>query len=257
MSDPEAAWRRDHWSPGGGDAFLFYAIYGDVDASTQIDPLKYRTSGLPDALDVRSFSRSQHSEYLQLFEEGYPWSNLVATNPALARHVKRSPACMILQGAVNDPPSLAYFRDAIGFVTFFLDHGGVAVYDAQIMTWWTPSEWREKVFEHATPAPFQHTVILYSNDDKNGVGTWFHTRGMRKFGRPDISMHDVSQGQCHAVTELCNRFIAYQAFGGLVPEGQQVHLAGLERAGVVRHSQDYDDPHFNNVHFEVEWRRDA
>jgi hypothetical protein len=77
---------------------------------------------------------------------------------------------------------------------------------------------------------------------------------MRKFGRPDISVRDVTPGQFAAVTELCSRFIANQAFGALVPEGQEVHIAGLERIGVIRHSHDYDDPHFNNVHFEVEWR---
>jgi hypothetical protein len=41
-----------------------------------------------------------------------------------------------------------------------------------------------------------------------------NTRGTRKFGRPDISVHKL--GPC----DLCNRFIELLAFAGLVEDGE-------------------------------------
>ena len=74
-------------------------------------------------------------------------------------------------------------------ITHFLDHGGVAVYDPQMFEWWSPKKWRERIFSPAGPVPRHHTVILVSED---APGTeWIHTRGLRKFGRPDLSVHRV------------------------------------------------------------------
>lgn len=252
------AWRREHWSAGGGDALLFYVIYGVVDVSAALDRSKYRTTGIPDEMELHSLTRSANGKYLkQSFEEGHPWQRLMETNPALAGDVIKAEGCLILQGTVQDPPTLEYLRNAIGLITFFLDHGGVAVYDIQVMRWWTPAEWRRDVFGLGIPDPGRHVVILYSNDDVAGVGTWFHTRGMRKFGRPDISVRDVPPHQFEAVVDLCNRFITYQAYGALIPEGRSISIPGLERTGIVRHRGHEDDDDFNNVHFEVEWHGDA
>jgi hypothetical protein len=79
------------------------------------------------------------------------------------------------------------------------------------------------------------------------------SRGLRKFGRPEISVRHVRTEHEAAVLELCNRFIELQAFGGIVPEGQQVPMASLPPGAVVRHGGQLDDPDFNNVHFEVIW----
>jgi hypothetical protein len=260
MTPAEASgdpWARQYWSPGGGDAFLFYVIYGDVDTDAPFDCLRYRTGGLPEGLDVRLLTRSENGEYIEGFEEGYAWEHLVATNPALAHHVKQSFKCFILQGTVVDPASLEYLRDAIGIITFFLDHGGVAVYDIQIMKWWSSSEWRHDIFDPAAPVPYRQTLLMYSQDDDQGVGTWFHTRGMRKFGRPDISVRDVPPHQFNVALDLCNRFIAVLASGAVIPDGETVRIVGLERVAVIRHAGDPDDDDFNNVHFEVEWQGDA
>jgi hypothetical protein len=61
---------------------------------------------------------------------------------------------------------------------------------------------------------FDHVVILVS---MGSDGTeWIHTRGMRKFGRPDISVHKVEPQHKDAIIDLCNRFIELLAFGGIV-----------------------------------------
>jgi hypothetical protein len=50
---------------------------------------------------------------------------------------------------------------------------------------------------------------------------------MRKFGRPDISVHKVGPQHKDPIVDLCNRFIELLAFGGIVHDGQEVRLNSL------------------------------
>jgi hypothetical protein len=44
---------------------------------------------------------------------------------------------------------------------------------------------------------------------------------MRKFGRPDLSIQSVSTKHDEAIIDLCNRFIEFQAFGGVIEEANK------------------------------------
>jgi len=140
-------------------------------------------------------------------------------------------------------------------MTWLLDHGGVCVYDPQMFRWWGLAAWRRQVFEPAGPVHRQHVVILTSGEDTAGSRgeplTWFHTRGMRKFGRPDLSVHGVSPEYHEAVIDLCERFIEFQGLGGVITEGQEIRMRGLPAGMTCRHGGDTEDPDFNNVHVEI------
>jgi hypothetical protein len=101
-------------------------------------------------------------------------------------------------------------------------------------------------------------VILTSPEDGGPAGTtWFHTRGLRKFGRPDLSVRRVGPRYHAAVTDLCERFIELQALGGVIADGQKVRMKSLPSGGVCRPGGGPDDPDFNNVHVEVRWPESA
>jgi hypothetical protein len=121
--------------------------------------------------------------------------------------------------------------------------------------WWEPGGWRRHIFEHGGPVPRHHVGILTSNENKSGVTaqplTWFHTRGMRRFGRPDLSVHDVPLPHQDAVIDIIDRFIEFQAFGGIIAEGQEIRTRSLPSGMICRHRGDTDDPDFNNVHVEI------
>jgi hypothetical protein len=72
--------------------------------------------------------------------------------------------------------------------------------------------------------PRQHVVILTSEDPDDALLTWLHTRGLRKFGRPDLSVRRVPPQDREAVIDLFDRFIEFQTFGGVIEEGQEVRL---------------------------------
>jgi hypothetical protein len=156
----------------------------------------------------------------------------------------------MLQGTIADPPTLDYLRDVIGVLTALFDQGTVALLDTQAFAWFSPEQWHERIFAPDAPVPRHHVSVLLSPED-DGESVWVHTRGMRKFGRPDLSVRGVAPEYQDACIELCNRFIEMQAFGEVVPEGQPIRMQGLPPGMACHHQGDFDDPDFNNVHLEI------
>jgi hypothetical protein len=244
-------WTRDLWRPGGGDAFLFYAVFGRMPQSFDIPVNEYRTSGLPSGIDVRHFSRSTNAEYIAGFTAGYAWKELSQSAPSLLAEISAASDCLIVAGTVEDPDSLSYLRDTIGLITYLLDESGVAVLDLQTWSWYSPSRWYDDMLEAGTFDPYRHVVILISPQENASGLSWFHTRGMRKFGRPDISVHDVAAHEHEAVGRLCNALIAHQAAGGIIGDGQRIRMTDPEWVGIAHNGGDFEDLDFNNVHIEL------
>ena len=250
MSSSENSWSRPYYRSGGGDAFLFYVVYGPIPNYSSVSRSKYRFDGLPDGLEISSYGPTSEPEVVGEFRSGYLWDEFRRADATLAGEVENQSECLVIRGSVSDPPDLNYLRNVIGFITWCLGSGGIAVFDPQMFKWWTPSEWMEWIFEPAAAVPRHHIMILTS-DDENGT-EWFHTRGMRKFGRPDLSVHRVSVGLSDAVIDLLNRFIEFQAFGGVIDDGQEIKMRSLPPGMICKHAGSLDDPDFNNVHVEIE-----
>jgi hypothetical protein len=120
------------------------------------------------------------------------------------------------------------------------------------MLWlWAADEWTDEAFGPDEPNPDRHTAIIVSPEA--GGTSWYHTRGMRKYGRPDLSVHGVGGRYADGVSELIERFVELQALGGVIPDGEAVRMKALPAGGVCRHGGNPDDPEFNNAHVEVVW----
>jgi hypothetical protein len=249
--EPLQRWPRPHFRPGGGDAHLFYKVQGRFPgpAEIEVSRSRHRTAGVPAGCEVQRFERGAHPEVLGLgLDDGWIGNELRRTNAALAGGLAAASGCLVLRGVVTDPSSLDYFRDVVGLVMALLDQGGAAVFDPHQLRWWSAAEWREKAFEPAGAEPGRHVSILVS--DGPG-GRWYHTRGMIKFGRPDLSVRGVAPGLEPAVEDLCKRFIEMQAAGAVVPEGQEITMRSLPSGWRCRHRGDLEDPDFNNRHIEI------
>ena len=188
MTSELETWERKHYVAGGGDPFLFYVVYGEIDLSAPLSRGTYRSNGAP--VDVMSYSPDKHPDVPGSFRDGYLWDEFVGDAPELAAIVAQCEHCMTLSGTPSDSTTLDYLRDTVGLITHLVDHGGCAVYDPLMFRWWEPAEWKQEIFDPTGTVPRHHTVILVSEEDDPAL-KWFHTRGMRKFGRPDISVHNV------------------------------------------------------------------
>lgn len=243
-------WERPHFSPGGSNAMTFYVLYGEFPTNLAVSGKTYRTAGLPEGVGLRKLSRAQRPVFP--FTEGDFAKTAGNENPALFAKLQTVPECLILQGEVADPKNLNYLRDSIGLATWFLDHGGIAVMDVQQLRLFNPDDWRTNFFEPNLPRPLKHVVILHS-DELDGT-KWFHTRGLRKFGRPDLSLHHVAKQYEAPTIELFERFIVLQAEGGQIPEGQEIRMKALPVGMTCHHAGSFDDFDFNNMHVEIRWQ---
>jgi hypothetical protein len=160
-----------------------------------------------------------------------------------------------VHGEIADQPNLNYLRDVIGLVMFTLDHGGIAVCDPQQFKLYDADQWRRDIFEPGSSNLLRHVVILTSEEEgsANVDRTWYHTRGLRKFARPDLSVHNVPREYTNAVVDLCGRFIELQTLGGRIPEGQEIRMKSLPPGLICHHAGSLEDPDFNNVHVEIRW----
>jgi hypothetical protein len=213
---------------------------------------KYRTTGVPEGIDMMAYGPDSHPEVVDSFREGFVWDAFYRSEPACAEQIAACPHCVLIRGTPADDSTLNYLRDVAGMMTFMLDHGGCGVYDPFGLRYWNPVDWKQKIFEPARPVPERHVVILTSPED-DPTRTWFHTRGLRKFGRPVISVPGVKRELHEAVIDLCNRFIEHQALGLVVEDGRKIRTALLPEGGVARHAGHLDDPDFNNVHLIIRW----
>jgi hypothetical protein len=256
MSTELVSWPRPHFAPGGGSAQLYYDVFGTFDLEQPLSGSKYRCAGT-DWLGIHHCDRGRHPDVFLDTQPGPLWEVLKGDASHTAELASKAPQMVALRGEVADADTLDYFRDAIGVVAWLLDVGGVAVCDPQMLRLWSAEEWRAEAFEPNEPQPLKHTVILDSpeggTNGSDGAKHWLHTRGMLKFGRPDLSVRGVGPGHLEVATELIARFIVWQARGGVIREGEAVRIPGLPPGGVCRHRGSPDDPDFNNVHVAIEW----
>lgn len=246
MSNDLPVWERSHFQPAKGRAFLFFVVYGSFPETLSISGSEYRCAGVPEGFDLRKLDRAQHGP-LPFTDAEY---GVILRDNALFARIGEATACTVLQGEVLNPPNLNFLRDIVGLTTYLLDNGGFAVADPQQFELYDAGRWHREIFDAGTPNVSKHVKILFSDD---ADGRWYHTRGLRKFGRPDLSVRGVPVAYFDGVIEMFNRFIELQALGGVISEGQEVRMKSLPPGLRCHHTGSLEDPDFNNVHVEIVW----
>lgn len=228
---------------------VFFVVYSSLIPDFNLSSSDYRTAGIPSGVQVRSPNLAQSEAFP--FIDGVYGNVLKSKNAALFAQIEQAPECIIIQGVVTDPSDLNFLRDCVGVVTYLMDHGGIAVLDVQSMGLYGAADWRRIFFEPQIPNLRAHVSILFSGEETGG--RWYHTRGMRKFGRPDLSLRNVPEEYETAVIDLCNRFTGLQAEGGQIPEGQEIRMSSLPEGLICHHKGSMDDFDFNNTHVEIKF----
>lgn len=209
----------------------------------RLESARFRTDGLPDGLELIKVLKGSRNFPDFAFRD--TWEEVAGHDfPGLLDQVRKAPEAYILQGTVQDPSTLDYLRDLVGLVTCLFDRGGIGIVDVLAYKWWDRTAFEHQLFHPRRPMPFQHISILQSLQPDGRV--WLHTRGMRLFGRPDISIRDVGLQHFEQQVECINALIARFAEGEVLrdrtrlPDGRRLVLQGSLR-----------DPAFHNHYFEV------
>ena len=249
----EAMWPRPQWQDGGEPAFLLWFVFGDFEPDFHIDAPRYRTRGTPPGIEVVRYVNRELEKW-----DGYPLAGTLGRllwdeNAQLFERARKAGECVMLRGSLADQADLDALRDLVGTITALTDIGGIAVVDPQILSMFDANEWRRRFFAHDSFSARAHVLILCNEDDRNAGRLHVHTRGLRKFARPDISIRNVPPAAAGVAGELAERFVDFQASGGVIEDGYTVEIEDAPKGLPMRHTGALDDPEFNNRHLALRW----
>ena len=153
---------------------------------------------------------------------------------------------------LKDGASLDYLRDTLGVLAGMLDIGGSAILDPQTLSLLDADAWRRKYLVR-DGAPIRHHLLILCDGEAAPGRSWIRTRGMRKFGRPDISIRQVPDRAVDRAGLLCEKLVELEALGAHFSDGQRLDIEGVPNGVVVHLGGGLDDVRFNNTYVEFDW----
>ena len=227
MANLKAGWERKGYTPGGGDAFLSYVVFGVTPETLRMPKV---AADVPN-LEIRRFTAAANPGAMKSFLGGPDMERLGRESPELAELARSVSECALVSATVPDPPDLLYLRRIRHVIAALLGAGGCALLDGPTLTWWKPDIWRSNILAPAELSIDAEVVLKITGDES----LWLRTRGLRKFGRPDLSLRNLEASARERGVEKCREWIAKLVAG---------HHVERQTGGL-------DDPDFNNFHVEI------
>lgn len=233
---------------------MFYVIFGAKEEELEISRERHNLDEVPEGLNMNMFTREQHSEYMDNLIWGTLGKLLKEEQPELYEKIQKENVWAIVNGKIKQDDNLKYLRNTIGVVQAFIDAGAIAVLDMQTFSLYSALEFTEKIFSKDLDI-YSHVKILISKMEDGNI--WLHTRGLRKFGRPDISIENVPGSEENKVVRIANQMIYYSSLGGLFNKKVKLHLYKDKEEAVIINPKfvgDYENVDFNNAYCKLLWK---
>ncbi len=253
---PASGWSRPRWQSTCRFASLFYFIPTRMLAERlELSVRRYGVSSIPDDLRVSAHERSTDAVWFAGFFSEPGLGNLLKQSlGSRAEEIRSADAGVIVRGHFQDSENLEYLRAGVAVVSAIVEGNGYCVLDLPAARWWTPEEWAMRFVEHTDFRIQDHIQFLVSDDDRYYPGLWVHTRGMAKFGRPDLQIKHVPTDRVEDAGTDLSRFVRYLIDGAVIRDGEEVE-------GMIFRYRDNDaesaDCHFGNDTFELRRARDT
>jgi hypothetical protein len=223
-------WPRPHYQPSPSKASLFYLVFGEPPAHLNVKRARHHVDELPPQLTVSIHARGDDAAWFDGWFSPPVGLEIPLVFGADAEAVYRAPRVAAVRAEFADPNSLAYLRNAVGVVSAIAEEGAVAIFDVSALTWWRPDEWRRRFVERSEFRIGDH-IFTSVSEEPGGAGTLsMQTRGMRKFGRPELLVRhlpgprDLDGPAVRAASEVMDGLANYAARGGVLADGQTMRL---------------------------------
>jgi hypothetical protein len=245
------AWQRPHWQPSDEEILLQFYVFGKFER-VRVPSSDYGSPGLPTGIESVSHYHASLRQW-----EGYPLKGSLGrmfkqNSPQAYQLAFDAAEVVVVRGSLKDSQATGYLRDTLGVLAGLLDIGGVAILDPQTLSLLTADEWRKK-YLLAAGAPIRNHLLILCDEESEGDRSWIHTRGMRKFGRPDISIRHVPTGAVDRAGLLCEKMLELQALGAHFSDGQMLEVDGVADGVTLSVGGGLQDPQFNNSFVEFAW----
>ena len=240
--------KREYYEDIGYKPFLFFIIFGVAGDELQVSGEKHHVSTFPEELEIRSLNRTEHAQSIDGLIGGSIGEVLKAADRDLYDTCRSAEQCVILSGSVKDDSTLEYMKNVIGIIEAFIDQGAVGVLDLLTFTLYSPAKWTERFFEKEINAQ-NHVMILFSEEEG---GLWLHTRGLAKFGRPDIGIHGVPKEKVEDYKQAIDQMIFYSGKGLFFKGKTKLHtFSGKTITVSPEFVDDFDNDDYNNAYYNV------
>lgn len=248
----EPIYQRPYYQDTGRRPYLFYAVMGARTEELHVSRSRHHVEEMPAGLNLSGLQRPGQSAYMDELLGGVLGNILERRDRALYEKARAAQSCLVLYGEARKDDTLEYLRDAIGFVQAAVETGAVAVLDLQTLELYSAEEWKQKVFSWKFH-PYCHVNAMISPEEDGNL--WLHTRGMRKFGRPDIGMAGVPRGELDRAKAAVDQMLFYAAQGAQFNRPARLHLATGGTCIVYPElTGDLEDPDYNNEHYRLLWK---
>jgi len=245
------SWPRPYWQPSDESIVLHFYVFGRFAEELAIPAARYASQGLPAGIALQRFAHTALRGW-----DGYPLKGALGAllkddAPAAFDLARAAPEVLVVRGELADRDRLDYLRDTLGVLAGLLDVGGTAILDPQILTLFDAAAWRRRYLVAGGAPPRNHVLILRNAEDAGR--SHVHSRGLRKFGRPDLSFRHVPDAQAEQAGALCERLVELAALGARFVEGQPLEVDGLPGELIAHPGGSFDDPRFNNTRVAFDW----
>ncbi|MBX6749353.1 MAG: hypothetical protein IRY85_06695 [Micromonosporaceae bacterium] len=219
-----AAWPRPAFQPTGRRAAFLLVAFADRE---MLSPPELAVAAPPSApvsaVRVNLVQYADQPEWFDGWRHG-PLRTVAAVQNIDMSVVDAATCCYVIDIDVDDPTDLTHLQLAWAVASSIAQAGNVTVLDVYAATWHAGSE----VAALAPDRPFtiQHEIsITAETEPVPGFGHAVHTRGMIKFGRPDL-IAGVPADLIHETGQILNHLGRMLANGAVIEPGERFRIDG-------------------------------
>jgi hypothetical protein len=220
-------WARPAFQATGSPAAVTLTVFADDDVLGTGPDLQLKgavPAGAPvAALDVRGHDHADRPEWMDGWRSG-ALRNIAERDLGDLARLDAATCCYSVTVEVDDPADLAHLQLAWAVAAALVRLGAFAVLDVHAVNW-LPGP---AVAALAPDRPFtvQREVSLTAETaPAAGFGHPVHTRGMVKFGRPDLIV-GVAADDIQHTAQILNHLARMLAEGHVLTPGQQLRFDG-------------------------------
>jgi hypothetical protein len=241
-------WTRPLWREAGAiPVRLDYRVYGRYDGRSRPDLPAHRSRGLPRGVEA-VVEPIDASDLLC-----GPLAAAFAGDAAALATARAAPHVLRVHGEFADQSDLDFLRDVVGFVAALEPLGAVAVLDVLMPRLWAMPRWRADVHAPDRPVLHEHVAIWRAPDPAAADRVELSTRGLRRFGRPDVLLANIPEARLADAHRVIERCVDFQVAGGRIASGRELVMKDVPAGLVARWDGRLDDPRFNNLHIVLRW----
>ncbi|MEW5738660.1 MAG: hypothetical protein AB1938_07015 [Myxococcota bacterium] len=224
-------WPRARFASGGG--FVRFDLFCFSPGKLADLPLSAATYGLPnqaamEGLEVREIPRDQEPAWFDGFRSGALRN--IATDqlgPAL-KDLDEATVVHAVFVRKSDPKDLSHLQAMWAVAKWLVARGATVVLDAQAHRFWKAADVKD--LPVSRPFTLSSEVSVLVENEPLPDGTFLvHTRGMLKFGRPDLVAVGVPKAQWDKAGALLRTLALAMAGGAVFKAGQ---TSGEDKAKV-------------------------